>query len=52
MEKKIKKIKSSFGEEITVTIDERLNNVKPGRRTLERVAEANRQLKKMKSLPK
>lgn len=46
------KVKGLFGHELTLTIDERLKDVKPGRHELEKLAEANRRLKKMKSLPK
>lgn len=51
MKKPIKKKKNLFGGKVTLTIDERLNKIDLKALAPKKLAEANRHLKKMKSLP-
>lgn len=52
MKKLIKKQRSLFGQKVIVTVDERLNQLNVETLAPEKLAEANKHLRKMKSLPK
>jgi hypothetical protein len=52
MKKAIKKQKSVFDQKINYTYDERLDKITPSKGALEKTEEANKHLRKMKSLPK
>lgn len=52
MKKLIKKQENVFDRKITLTVDERLNKLNVEVLAPKKLAEANRHLKKMKSLPK
>jgi hypothetical protein len=52
MRKLIKKPGRTVGRKINLTIDERLDNLNVEALAPKKLAEANRRLKKMKSLPK
>jgi hypothetical protein len=41
-----------FNQQVTITIDERLGKLKPENLAPKKLEEANRHLRKMKSLPK
>jgi hypothetical protein len=52
MKKVERKVKTSWGSEITLTVDENLNKLKGRILAPKKLEEANKHLKKMKSLPK
>ena len=52
MKKSTKKQKSVFDQKVILTVDKRLNNLDLKALAPKKLAEANRRLKKMKSLPK
>jgi len=51
MKKKIKKVKTFGGREITLIEDESLNNIKIGPRVQKMVEEARESLRKIKNFP-
>jgi hypothetical protein len=52
MKKSAKKQQSVFDQKVNLTVDKRLNNLDLKALAPKKLAEANRRLKKMKSLPK
>ena len=52
MKKIEKKVKTSWGHEMTLTVDEKLNKLKGKILAPKKLEEANKHLRKMKSLPK
>ena len=52
MKQRIKKVTTSWGKEITLIVDEKLNKLKGKILAPKKLEEANKHLRRMKSLPK